>query len=67
MLIAAMYKAEYLTKARNMREPVRIFLSSLGLLLALAAIGCLLRSRPVPVRRRPSAKVKSSGAALRRG
>lgn len=35
-----------MTKPRSMRKPVRIFLRSLGLLLALAALDCLLPSSP---------------------
>lgn len=50
MTIAATYKiAEYLTKARSLSEPVRILVLSLDLPLALAMLGRLLRSSPLPV------------------
>lgn len=50
-----------------MSESVRILLLSLVLPLALAALGRLSRIRSLPGRRRLSSRVKSSGAALRRG
>lgn len=60
---------EYVMKARSMRELVRIFLRSLGILLALAALSCLLRSSPPPgsAATECKANVNRGGAALSRG
>lgn len=59
MLIAAMYKnAEYLTKARSVCKPVCIFLCSLCLLLAVAAVGRVLWSSPTPGSAVPECKGK---------